>query len=240
MNRAEIADVLTCELSLASPPVALCATDTPPDGVETAGPAPSACTFWRRAEVSVMYAPAETHFGCAVGAMVMGFDLPPEVGEQLQSAVSAMSACGYVGEGEAARIAAMPGPRRGILYGPLARFPVAPDAALLWLRPEQAMLFGEAAGSVSWTATAPAPVLGRPACAAVPVALDSGKPTLSLGCAGMRTFTEIASDRLLGVIPGVRLERLARDLPLTVRANAAMRERYNASKVSFEADAVGA
>jgi uncharacterized protein (DUF169 family) len=95
------------------------------------------------------------------------------------------------------------------------------------------MVFSEAAGTCAWTAAAPTSALGRPACAVLPTALQSGTPSLSLGCAGMRTFTEISQDRLLAAIPGRALEQFAADLDRTVTANTAMLAFYAQRKAQF-------
>src|SRR3954470_2070215 len=80
VNHSETADRIAALLELELPPVALAFVDEAPDGVEsTDAVVPSACAFWRRAEEGVFYAPAEAHFNCPVGAMVMGFDLPEPV-----------------------------------------------------------------------------------------------------------------------------------------------------------------
>ncbi len=49
---------------------------------------------------------------------------------------------------------------------------------------------------------------------------------MSLGCIGMRTFTEIAPDLCLIAIPSRALERLATDLEQTVEANETMAGSY--------------
>jgi hypothetical protein len=47
-------------------------------------------------------------------------------------------------------------------------------------------MFNEAAGDVNW-ATELTQISGRPGCAAIPRALERGKPGMSFGCVGMRT-----------------------------------------------------
>jgi uncharacterized protein (DUF169 family) len=217
MDNSDIADRLVDSLGLDAPPVALAFVDAAPAGcaVDTV-PAPSACSFWRRAEQGLFFAPAASHFNCPVGAMVMGFDLPQPVSAELQNLVGMMTACGYIAPDEPGSIpvraaAGAPAPG-GILYGPLADFPIAPDAVLAWLTPAQAMLWSEAAGSSVWGSSAPAIVSGRPACAAIPKSLAESRSALSLGCAGMRTFTGIADRYLLAVQPGSGLAAFAEAL----------------------------
>jgi uncharacterized protein (DUF169 family) len=233
---AHVANRLARALELESPAVALAFVDqSPPDVAELSSETPSACSLWRRAEGEVFYAPAAKHFNCAVGAMTMGFALDERAQARLGDVVGQMCACGYVGADEPARIPKVGRPAAGIVYGPLGDLPVEPDLVLVWLRPHQAMLFNEASGAASWAGLRHLPVLGRPACAALPHALAASEPALSLGCLGMRTFTEVSGDRMLAVIPRANLEAFVDALETTVAANRTMRAAYDAQKAAFTA-----
>jgi uncharacterized protein (DUF169 family) len=233
MSNAIIAQDLANKLGTSLPAVALAFVSAPPSGVATfTDVVPSACAFWRKAESDVFFAPAESHFNCPIGSMVMGFDLPKSVSDELMELVGKMTACGYVGGDEPAKIPVNKKKAAGILYGPLAEFPVEPDAVLLWLTPAQAMIWSEAAGGADWAGSAPTTVFGRPGCAAIPSAVGGANPSLSFGCAGMRTFTEISDDRMLAVIPGVKLDAFAQSLVKTRGVNDAMDGFYRDRKAS--------
>jgi uncharacterized protein (DUF169 family) len=230
-NYETIADTLASRLGLDIPPVALAFTAEAPAGVRTSDAVvPSACAFWRSAESGVFFAKASGHFNCPVGAMVMGFDLPDSVSAELMELVGKMTACGYISSEEPAKIPVNRNRADGIVYGPLAMFPVRPDAILLWLKPAQAMIWSEASGGADWSCGTPTAVFGRPACAAIPASLGGGQPTISLGCIGMRTFTGIGEDRLLAVIPGERLDAFAEALAKSRSVNDAMQEFYEGRK----------
>jgi uncharacterized protein (DUF169 family) len=237
MNHQGLAREIAERLSLAYPPIAIAFAEQPPPGVAVSSSrVPAACAFWRRAESQVFFAPAESHFQCPVGAMAMGFELPSSVQQDLQGLVGKMCDCGYLTADEPAGIPTVKGrPRRGIVYGPLASFPMAPDALLLWITPRQAMFFGEAVGNSRWTHRQALALFGRPACAAIPAALERGGPTLSTGCMGMRTFTEIGDDRLLAVVPGSEIEDFCRNIATTVAINETMRAHYEQHKAQFTA-----
>jgi len=231
MHVRDMAATLTTTLGLAAPPVALALADGPPAGVRTfEGSVPSACTFWRRAESAVFYATAAQHYRCPVGTMVMGFEMPDDVKQELTGLVGVMVEGGYLGADEAPRIPTLPRKSAGVVYGPLRDFPIAPDAILMWLTPRQAMLMSEAGGACHWTGSTPAGTLGRPACAAIPTAVARGAVTASLGCIGMRTYTEVADDQMLAVVPAAALPRLETALNDIVRANRAMQEFHQARK----------
>ncbi|WP_194904245.1 DUF169 domain-containing protein [Catenulispora rubra] len=235
MDHATTAQKLTDLLALSHPPVALAFVETPPEGLAEAGaPVPSACTFWRQAEHGTFYAAAAAHYNCPVGSMVMGFELPAPVNEQLGGLVQSMCDAQYLSMDEAAKIPTVGKNSAGIVYGPLHEFPVPPDLVLLWVNVAQAMIYSEAAGRAAWTST-PMDVTGRPGCAALPLALNAGQPGMSLGCAGMRTFTEIGDELTLAALPGSALDGFLESLAKTVESNTAMRAFYSQHKASITA-----
>jgi uncharacterized protein (DUF169 family) len=233
MDYRQLSDEIVCQLQLDIPPLALAFVEVPPAGMQHFERAvPSACTFWRRAEAGVFYASAEQHFNCLIGTMTMGFDMPAQAQEELTELVGQMVACGYISEDEPQKMPSVQKVKNGIVYGPLQDFPIPADLVLMWLSPRQAMLYNEAVANASW-ANAPTPLFARPACGALPMAFNSGQTTFSMGCAGMRTFTEIPDDRLLGVLPGTKVDDLAAALRSTVETNDLMGSCYQAQKAKF-------
>ncbi|NUT49526.1 MAG: DUF169 domain-containing protein [Saccharothrix sp.] len=233
MNRPELATALTELLSLDLPPVALSKVDARPPGVaDTGRPVPSSCALWRVAEKGVFYAEAAEHFNCPVGAMVMGFEMPEELNAELGGLVRSMCDARYLEESEVASIPSVRKPGVGVVYGPLADLPVEPDVVLLWLTPAQAMIYNEAAGTANWTSPG-GQVTGRPACSAVALATGTGQPRMALGCIGMRTFTGIAADRMLAVLPGAAVAGFVEALRVTVAANAGMKSFYEGKLAQF-------
>ncbi len=61
--------------------------------------------------------------------------------------------------------------------------------------------------------------MGRPACAMVPQAMQSGTGTTSLGCIGNRVYTGLADDELYFAIPGPMLAAVVERLHTILRAN---------------------
>jgi len=234
MKNDNIAAEISSRLQLASPPVALSFVEAAPTGVALFDQeVPSACTFWRKAETEVFYAPAEKHFNCPIGAFTIGFDMPKEMQQNLMGVVEMMCRAGYLSPEEAARIPSVEKKKSGIVYGPLWAFTTQPDLVLMWLTPGQAMLYSEAAGTCRWTEALPTPIFGRPSCAALPAALDKSQCTLSLGCLGMRIFTEVSQDQLLAVLPGSKMEEFSRALESVAAANQTMGEYYRAHKSKY-------
>ena len=234
MDNATLASQLQDRLGLERHAIGLSFVQSRPDGVhQTSAVVPSACTFWALGDEGVFYAAADQHYNCPIGAMTMGFDMPQEVEGDLMSLVQKMCADRYISEQEPASIPGVTKPKEGIVYGPLGRLPVEPDLILLWLDPTQAMLFNEAAGSATWADSMTPALYGRPTCAALPVALAEGRPTMSLGCIGMRTFTGVAADKMLAVVPAAEADRFASALGTTVDANAEMKQFYEGRRAQF-------
>jgi uncharacterized protein (DUF169 family) len=227
----ELSSLLTNTLDLSSPPVALRFVEHQPADIHAfEGEVPSACTFWRRAEQGLLYADAAAHFNCLVGTHTMGLPMPAEKGPELMALIGQMGENQYFDAGEVPHVPTVPGAKSGIVYGPLAAFDETPDAVLVWVTPYQSMLLQEATGNAAWSEKSGIPTFGRPSCAAIPAALSRGTATQSLGCMGMRVFTEVAQDRLLGVLPRQMLDDLPAGLQRVADANEKMAQHYRGQK----------
>ena len=212
MQHGETAGFIERTLSLTKPVIGLAFVQGQPEGVSRIGKAvPSTCAFWHEAETDVFYAAAADHLNCPLGAMVMGFPLPDETMGRLMEDVGMMCGTSYIREEEVEKVPKNGLASAGIVYGPLSRFPVEPDLALVWATPRQAMVVAESCGLMNWAA-APTGVYGRPGCAAVPIALTEGRPSQSFGCVGMRINTTVGDDLMLMAIPGGQLDSLVTEL----------------------------
>lgn len=235
MNLEQLATTLTTELRLERPPVGLAFVAEPPPGVPLAPtPVPSACTFWRLAQERVFYAPADVHLECPIGMLTMGFELPSEHLPRADELIQTMTALEYLDTAEIARLPAVRRGHRGIVYGPLAQLPLAPDVVILQVTPVQAMLLAEADGSSALAETPGLATMGRPACAALAHAVTKAAATLSLGCIGARTYVELPDERALLVLPAASLERTVARLPVLARANAELARHHQAQKARHE------
>ncbi len=233
LDVSSLSNHLQSALGLQFRPVAVVRVDAQPEDIRRFdGVVPSGCTFWRRAEHDLFYAAAEDHMGCLIGAMVMGFELSESQTDELMGLVGDMCAVAYLEEDEVAELPSFKPGASGVVYGPLAEFTQDPDVVLVWVTPQQAMLLEETVGGTRWTSEGGGSVLGRPACGVLPRADDSGSATLSLGCAGMRTFTDIPDHFALVAIPSNQLKGIEAALDKTVEANGQMTVTYEAMKAS--------
>ena len=222
----ELTTLLRDALDLELAPVAVAFLDAAPEGIDHVDATmPAGCGFWRLARDRVFYTDAADHVGCPIGVLTMGLEADPEVQQKAGELVAMMESIAYLQPGEAA---SLPSVRTGpavIAYGPLEHFPLEPDVVLVTSTPEQAMWLAEAAGAVQLNGPA-LQIHGRPACAAIPRALESTRLELSLGCAGMRTFTAVEPGMLLSVLPAPALAGLDERLRAVALANESMRAHY--------------
>jgi len=77
--------------------------------------------------------------------------------------------------------------------------------------------------------------LGRPACAVIPTTLDKSPFGMSLGCTGMRTFTEISDDHILATLNCKEIDSFLTNLAITISANKEMKEFYLEHKKTITA-----
>jgi uncharacterized protein (DUF169 family) len=232
MILAEQAQQLKTLLRLAYDPVGVLGANDTDSVTHGLAPAPSACSFWRRAETARFTADAQSHMNCKVGAHVMGFSLAGEDMQALGALVQTMTGVSYIMPEEVPALPRLP-EHKAWHYTPLSAASVTPELVLLWIDGRQVMLLQEAMGSAHWKSGKGLRTTGRPACGALALAYHHAEAVLSFGCAGMRTFTEIPDGLMLLVVPGEAVEGLCHALEQTAKSNAAVQCVYDKQKTLF-------
>lgn len=215
-------------LGLEMAPVALSFRASAPANLPRVGMAgPAGCSYWKRAaEGQTFYTEAADHYHCPIGAYTHGVDLPPAQMQELQSLVATMASLGYV------RAEEVPGiPRREesfgvVVYGPLADAAEPPDVVLVRGSARQVMLLDEAAQAAQISGTAP--LMGRPTCAAIPLAMRTQHSVSSLGCIGNRIYTELGDHEFYYALPGKHIAAVADKLEMIVNANRELEKYHHA------------
>ena len=218
-NRTQQAEQLTASLDLSLPPIAVAFRDAVPDGVpEFDGSVPAGCVFWQEAARRTFSTSAGHHALCSIGIHTLNLSqAPASQPAELQSALEAMMGLDYVREEEVAAIPVVQREVQHAIYGPLADFPTDPDVLLLFANSRQGLVLSEALGRVDGGVP---PAMGRPACAAVPQALNHDRATMSLGCCGARAYLDALSDDVaMWALPGSRLDRYCEQIAGFARAN---------------------
>jgi len=231
---SEIAQTLTESLRLTQPPVAVCLTESVPAGVEDwTGHSPAGCRFWQEATTKVFATAAADHALCSIGMHTHHLDMSPASAADLGEALKVFADLTYVRPEDIAAIPVLSSQPKHVIYGPLAQFPVTPDVVLLFVRPDQTLILSEASQQVEGGLP---PAMGRPACAIIPQARNTGRSALSLGCCGARAYLDIlADDVALYAIPGPSLGAFAERVAALAKANTILTQFHQIRRRDVEA-----
>jgi len=218
---AEIADSLTSSLGLTQPPVAVCFTGEVPAGVaHWSGNIPAGCRFWQEAGTRVFATSAVDHSLCSIGLYTHNLEISPAAMTDLTDSLKVLAGLSYVREEDVASIPVLAEKPKFVVYGPLARIPVAPDVVLLFVRADQTLILSEASQQIEGGLP---PAMGRPACAIIPQARNSGRSALSLGCCGARAYLDVLTpDVALYAIPGAEAGIFAERIAALSKANSVL------------------
>lgn len=216
-------------LGLTKKPVAIgFFDDDAPAGVQqwTGGAVPAGCAFWREAwEGRTFYTVPADHYNCAVGSYTHNIPQPVERETALNDTIGFMISSGYLQMSEVPMIPVLPKTPKYVAYGPAEERRFRADVVVIAATPAAMMMIYEAAlrAGVGNLAT---PALGRPGCAVLPMAINSGSSALSFGCKGNRTFTGLPAQELYLAIPGTKWDAVADTLRVIANANATMEAHY--------------
>ena len=218
---AAYAGTLSDALHLTQPPVAVCFADRVPAGVPMwQGQVPAGCRFWEEATRAVFATAPADHDLCAIGTYTHNLETSAAHDAERAEALKVFASLGYVRPEDLPQIPVLKERPRFIVYGPLDRVPLRPAVVLLFVRPEQTLILSEASQQ---TEPGAPPAMGRPACAVVPQAANSGRTALSLGCCGARAYLDVLkSDVALYAVPGPRLAALTARVTELAEANAVL------------------
>jgi uncharacterized protein (DUF169 family) len=211
--------VLAKLLNLASHPVAITFVDAAPPGVpHVTTTEPAGCGFWRRAAAGeVFYTVADDHKHCLLGAYTHNVALSPAEKSELMDLLGTMVNVKYLKMEEVPELPIRQTPLQVAVYAPLDAAPMPPDVVLVCGNPRQLMLLSEAAQAAGVAGAGP--ILGRPTCALVPQAIESGCTAASFGCIGNRIYTGATDNDAYLAIPGWHLRAVEENLAVIVRAN---------------------
>lgn len=231
---SEVANTLTESLHLSQPPVAVTLTDQLPDGIATwSGHSPAGCRFWQEAATRVFATSAADHSLCSIGQYTHGLDMTPASSTDLMDALKVFADLTYVREQDIQAIPVLASKPKFVIYGPLAEMPVTPDVVLLFVRADQTLILSEASQQLEGGMP---PAMGRPACAIIPQAQNTGRSALSLGCCGARAYLDVlSSDVALYAIPGATLAQFAERIAALAGANDILSKFHHLRRKDIEA-----
>ena len=206
-------------LGIRNVPVAIAFLDNPPDGLDHVSRTEAAgCGYWKQAsEGRSFYTTADDHSNCPVGAFTHGVSLSPEKAQELQSLVGTMIELKYLKSDEVPLIPHRTAPMKIAAYAPLGEATFPPDVVVFRGNARQIMVLSEAARSAG--AFDEGTTMGRPACAMLPMAVNSSSAVASVGCIGNRVYTGLGDDELYITVPGAKTEAVLAQLDTIMTAN---------------------
>jgi uncharacterized protein (DUF169 family) len=215
---SEISEMLSRYLHLTQPPVAVCMAESAPSGVASwSGHSPAGCRFWQEAATRVFATTAADHALCSIGQYTHNLDMSVASNTDLNDALKVFADLGYVRAEDVAMIPVLASKPKHVIYGPLAQAPAQPDVVLLFVRADQTLILSEASQQLE---NGLPPAMGRPACAVIPQARNTGRSALSLGCCGARAYLDVlTNDVALYAIPGSSVAAFAERVAALAKAN---------------------
>jgi uncharacterized protein (DUF169 family) len=213
-----LAQTLTDALQLEMAPVAIAFADALPPGVAPYLDAvPAGCRFWQEGTQRVFATVPRDHELCAIGVYTHHLDNTGNAQQDLQDALKVFGDLGYVRSEDMPFIPVVERESKVVVYGPLARIPLPPDVVLLFVQADQTLILSEASQQLE---NGLPPAMGRPACAIVPQAMNTGRTAVSLGCCGARAYLDVmAPDIAVYAIPGSALEAFTERVAALAKAN---------------------
>jgi uncharacterized protein (DUF169 family) len=214
--------------------VAVSFAESIPAGVPSwSGHSPAGCRFWQEAGTRVFATSASDHDLCAIGQYTHNLDISPAGQTDLMDALKVFADLTYVRDEDLAMIPVLAGKPKHVIYGPLAEMPVDPDVLLLFVRADQTLILSEASQQLEGGLP---PAMGRPACAIIPQARNSGRSALSLGCCGARAYLDVLTDDVaIYAVPGATLATFAERIAALSKANQILTKFHQIRRKDIEA-----
>ncbi len=213
MDTLNVVQLMADRLGMEIPPVGMAFVDEQPENVAPLyRDPPSFCSLWRLAELRVFYATAGQHDGCGIGGVVSGFSSAEGREDELAQLLTELCEVEVGTADEIEQTARFQPKGGGVVYGPLWMMPLEPDLALMWATLPQMGVIQEIVGKIMWRNNPQGAVFTRPACGVLPIAHDNQKTALSLGCIGMRLYTEMPAHLFLVAMPPSELPKLEQGL----------------------------
>jgi uncharacterized protein (DUF169 family) len=176
---------------------------------------------------------ASDHAHCSIGQYTHNLDMTAASRTDLQDALKVFASLTYVREEDIAAIPVLASKPRYMIYGPLAKIPVDPDVVLLFVRAGQTLILSEASQQLEGGLP---PAMGRPACAIIPQAMNTGRSALSLGCCGARAYLDVLPDDVaLYAIAGRMLSAFAERITALAKANDLLTKFHKIRRKDIEA-----
>ena len=233
-TNARLAATLSDSLHLTQAPIAVRFADSVPEGMKLfSGTAPAGCRFWQEAAHGTFATVAQQHDLCGIGMYTHNLEQTDATQKDLSDALKVFADLGYVREQDLPLIPVLNKPAKVVIYGPLAETQGLVDVVLLFVRADQTLILSEASQQLEGGLP---PAMGRPACAVIPQAFNTGRTALSLGCCGARAYLDVlTADVALYAVPGAILEAFVERVAALAEANLVLTKFHGIRRRAVEA-----
>ncbi|MCS7117620.1 MAG: DUF169 domain-containing protein [Thaumarchaeota archaeon] len=178
------------------------------------GSVSASCVFWTQALDKSFSTVKEQHLNCSIGSVTHGFRKHEEIAPGKGCAdVDYFIDLGWVSAEDISKLPTYAHESKTVSYGPLRDVDFKPDACCIFCNAEQALFLMTATQHM---------IIGKPACAALPVALNNKTTVISLGCTASRTRAGYGPDELVAFIPGEKIEEVFNSLRRVVNIERAV------------------
>jgi uncharacterized protein (DUF169 family) len=222
-------------LGLRRLPIKIGFLDAPPADLPrwSDGPVPAGCAFWDRAmEGKAFYTVPADHWNCAIGSHTHKIGLPEDRAGELEATVSFMIETRYLDRAELPTIPTLDRAPAAVAYAPVTSDAFAGDVVLLATNAAQSTVIFEAALKAG-VAQGAAAGFSRPSCAVLPLSAKTQMLSLSFGCRGNRTFTDVRDDEMYLGLPAGRWGDVLDRVIEVQRSNLTMGGYYQAHSAKF-------
>ena len=175
----------------ANPAPAFGAPRPAPNDAGRTGAVPAGCVFWMKATERAFSTVAADHANCSVGSYTHGFLTLAEAAAR--DDVAAVLEAGWVDEASVATLPHLARRPGHVVYGPLATLPADPDVVLLRIYALALMTLKDAFPSLR--------IEGKPQCHIIAIAVETGAPAASVGCALSRARTGMKAEEMTCALP---------------------------------------
>ncbi len=170
---------------------------------------------------------------CSIGQYTHNLQMSPASTADLHDALKVFADLTYVREQDIAAIPVLQAKPKYVVYGPLDQIPCDPDVVMLFVRADQTLVLSEASQQIE---NGQPPAMGRPACAIVPQASNTGRSALSLGCCGARAYLDVLPDAVaLYAIPGAAIGAFTERVAALAKANGVLTQFHQIRRKDIEA-----
>jgi uncharacterized protein (DUF169 family) len=234
VSHTDLSKTLTDCLHLTQPPIAISFAEQVPAGVRTfEGTVAAGCRFWQEAAQGTFATVARQHDLCAIGVHTHNLGQTPGTTQDLGDALKVFADLGYVRTEDIPQIPVLKTSPKILIYGPLAESKITPDVVLIFVQADQSLILSEASQQMEGGLP---PAMGRPACAVIPQAANTGRTALSLGCCGARAYLDVLTpDVALYAIPGPKLAEFTERVAALSKANAILTRFHTLRRRDVEA-----